>query len=140
VRATGASSRGVAVATRQKGERAPCVRLRFESGVAGLRSSLPVASVALARTLARLTPLEDVDEPDFARNAYEQGSRWCTSFSDVTSEGENGWLADENLLPLRQDELDHARFELGRGSVPLWQVLDALFARAVTRAIYGGAR
>jgi hypothetical protein len=82
-----------------------------------------------------LDQLEDDDEPDFDRNAYEQGLRWCTSFSCVTPEGENGWLADENLLPLSQDELDHARVELRRGSVAFWQVLDALFARAATRAI-----
>ena len=93
------------------------------------------ATVGYAWRLDELDPLEDNDEPDFDRNAYEQGLRWCTSFSCVTPEGENGWLADENLLPLSQDELDHARLELGRGSVPFWQVLDALFARAATRAI-----
>jgi hypothetical protein len=76
------------------------------------------ATVGYAWRLDELDPLEDNDEPDFDRNAYEQGLRWCTSFSCVTPEGENGWLADENLLPLSQDELDHARLELGRGSVP----------------------
>ena len=93
------------------------------------------ATVGYAWRLDELDPLEDVDEPDFDRNAYEQGLRWCTSFSCVTPAGENGWLADENLLPLSQDELDRARFELRRGSVPFWQVLDALFAQAATRAI-----
>ena len=49
--------------------------------------------------------------------------------------GENGWLADENLLPLNQGELDQARLELGRGSEAFWQVLDSLFARAAMRTI-----
>ena len=93
------------------------------------------ATVGYAWRLDELDQLEDDDEPDFDRNAYDQGLRWCTSFSCVTPEGENGWLADENLLPLSQDELDHARFELRRGSEPSWQALDALFARAATRAI-----
>jgi hypothetical protein len=93
------------------------------------------ATVGYAWRLDELDQLEDDDEPDFDRNAYEQGLRWCTSFSCVTPEGENGWLADENLLPLSQDELDHARVELRRGSVAFWQVLEALFARAATRAI-----
>ena len=91
------------------------------------------ATVGYAWRLHELDQLEDdPDEPDFDRNAYEQGLRWCTAFSCVTPEGEDGWLADENLLPLSQEELDHARFELRRGSE---RVLDSLFARVATRAI-----
>jgi len=92
-------------------------------------------TVRYAWRLDELDQLEDDDEPDFDRNAYEQGLRWCTSFSRVTPEGENGWLADENLLPLSQDELDQARLDLARGSEAFWQSLDRLFARAATRAI-----
>jgi hypothetical protein len=98
--------------------RVPCSRIPRRSGTRG--------------RLDELDQLEDNDEPDFDRNAYEQGLRWCTAFSCVTPQGEDGWLADENLLPLSQDELDRARFELTRGSE---RVLDSLFARAATRAI-----
>jgi hypothetical protein len=44
-----------------------------------------------------------------------------------------GWLT--RTCCHSQDELEYARLELGRGSVPFWQVLDALFARAATPAI-----
>jgi len=90
------------------------------------------ATVGYAWRLDELAQLEGGDEPDFDRYAYEQGLRWCTAFSCVTPEGEDGWLADENLLPLSQNELDQARFELRRGSE---RVLDPLFARVATRAI-----
>lgn len=93
------------------------------------------ATVGYAWRLHELDQLEDDDEPDFDRNAYEQGLRWCTSFSCVTPEGESGWLADENLLPLSLDELDPARFDLARGAEPFWQSLDVLFARAAARTI-----
>ncbi len=94
------------------------------------------ATVGYAWRLHELDQLEDdPDEPDFDRNAYEQGLRWCTSFSWFAREGENGWLANENLLPLSQDELDQARLALARGSEPFWRSLDVLFARAATRTI-----
>ena len=93
------------------------------------------ATVGYAWRLDELDQLEDNDEPDYDRNAYEQGLRWCTSFSCFAPEGENGWLADENLLPLSQSELDHARFELRRDLERSWPALDALFARAATRTI-----
>ena len=90
------------------------------------------ATVGYAWRLDELDQRGGNDEPDSDRYAYEQGLRWCTAVSCVTPEGEDGWLADANLLPLSQDELDHARVELGRGSE---QVLDSLFARVATRAI-----
>ena len=90
------------------------------------------ATVGYAWRLDELEQLEGNDEPDFDRYAYEQGLRWCTAFSCITPDGEDGWLADENLLPLSQNELDQARFELRCGSE---RVLDPLFARVATRAI-----
>lgn len=93
------------------------------------------ATVGFAWRLDELDQIDDVDEPDFDRNAYEQGFRWCTSFSCFAPEGENGWLADENLLPLSPSGLDQTRLDLARGSERFWQALDALFARAATRAI-----
>jgi hypothetical protein len=68
------------------------------------------ATVGLAWRLEELGP--DVEDPDgflSDREFYERGYRWCDSYSTWQPDGERGYVAVVNLVPLQPWEYDVAR-------------------------------
>lgn len=92
------------------------------------------ATVGLAWRLEELGP--DIEDPDgflSDREYYERGYRWCECYSTWEPDGDRGYVAAANLVPLHPAEFDAARASLRRSPDAFNRAVWTLFDRAIRR-------